>query len=91
MSVPTGRYTCKPDFLAVLNTILNPDEDKVVFTFTEIISALGKYILTHKEKFIDYRNSGVAIIKGDLLESVFKVSAFHNFQATYFVRNQLIT
>lgn len=90
MSVPTGRYTCKPDFLAVLNTILNPDEDKVVFTFTEIISAFGKYILTHKEKFIDDRNSGVAIIKGDLLESVFKVSAFHKCQATYFVRNQLI-
>ena len=90
LGTPLGKYTCKPEFLAVLQTMLEMKEDQKVFTFKEIHSLFAKYILKHKERFIDARNSKVAIIKGDLLETVFQVSAFHRCQTTYFIRRQLV-
>ena len=90
IGLPLGNFTCKPEFLNIVQPMLKAEKDKKVFTFKEIVSLFIEHVMSHKAKFIDPRNPKVAIIKGDPLESVFQVSAFHSCQTTYFVRRQLI-
>ena len=90
IGTPLGNYACKPKFLEIIQAMLETDKTKKVFTFKEVVSLFIEHIMKNKERLIDPRNPKVAIIKGDPLEAIFQVSAFHSCQATYFVRNQLI-
>ena len=85
-----ARFTCRPKFLSVLQTLPEVEKDKEIFSFGEIKRFCSTYILRNKQRFIDARNIRVAIVKNDLLGEAFGVSAFHRSQVNNLIRGQLI-
>ena len=85
-----AKFTCKPKFLAVLKTIPEIDNSRLIFKYEEILVLLIKYILRRKDKFFDHRNKKLAFIGNDLLGEAFNVTAFHKCQLHDFVQDQLI-
>ena len=86
----TKRFTLKPKLLEVIRTLPLIDKNKTIFTYKEILNHLSEYILTNRERFLDKGNVYVAIIKGDPLQAVFGVTAFHRCQVRSLLRNQII-
>ena len=58
--------------------------------YEELSKFLSQYILKHKQKFFDSRNTKVVVCDGDRLGAAFNVRAFHRTQVMALVRLMLI-
>ena len=85
------RFTLKPNFLKVIQSVLNPDKkDQTLFSYEELTLLLSKYILSNKNKFFDQRNIKLAMVHDDPLGTAFGVQAFHRCQVNNLLKSQLI-
>ena len=84
------KFTLKPDFLSVIQTVPGVDAQKTIFTYREITDAISSYILTRADELFDPRNIKLALVKDDPLGRAFKVSSFHRCQINNLIREQLI-
>ena len=84
------RFTLKPDFLSVIQTVPGVDAQKTIFTYREITDAISSYILARADELFDPRNIKLALVKDDPLGRAFRVSSFHRCQINNLIREQLI-
>ena len=85
-----AKFKLKPLFLAVIQSIDGMDQRKTIFQYKEIVQLLLRYIMSKKDIFFDYRNTKVAMVKGDPLGDALGISAFHQCQFNTLLRSQLI-
>ena len=88
-SEPSSTFTCKPEFLRVMQTLPNVNKDQRVFSYEEIVMNLSSYIMNKKHQFFDTRNVKLAMVKDDILGKAFGVDAFHRCQVHNLLRGQL--
>ena len=86
---PSSTFTCKPEFLRVMQTLPNVNKDQRVFSYEEIVMNLSSYIMNKKHQFFDTRNVKLAMVKDDILGKAFGVDAFHRCQVHNLLRGQL--
>eukprot|EP00092_Neocalanus_flemingeri_P016377 GFUD01017726.1.p1 GENE.GFUD01017726.1~~GFUD01017726.1.p1 ORF type:complete len:350 (+),score=74.25 GFUD01017726.1:187-1236(+) len=86
-----AKFTLKPKFLKVVQTVPGMDPKQTSFSYEEITSLLSKYILSRKDQIFDKRNLKLALVGKDPLGEAFGVKAFHRCQVNILIRTQLIT
>ena len=85
-----AKFTLKPKFLLVIQSVPETNPTKTVFTFEEVTHLFSKYILSRKNEFFDPRNIKLALVKGTLLGDALGVEAFHRCQVNNLLMAQLI-
>ena len=75
-----AKFTLKPKFLKVVQTVPGTDRQRTVFTYEEITLLLSKYILSRKDEIFDPRNIKLALVGKDPIGDAFGVKAFHRCQ-----------
>jgi len=85
-----AKFTLKPKFLSVVQTVPGTDQTKTVFTYEEVTLLLSKYILSRKDDIFDPRNIKLALVANDPIGDAFGVRAFHRCQVNNLLRSQLI-
>eukprot|EP00092_Neocalanus_flemingeri_P016378 GFUD01017727.1.p1 GENE.GFUD01017727.1~~GFUD01017727.1.p1 ORF type:complete len:362 (+),score=72.82 GFUD01017727.1:183-1268(+) len=86
-----AKFSLKPKFLKVVQTVPGIDPKQTSFSYEEITSLLSKYILSRKDQIFDKRNLKLALVGKDPLGEAFGVKAFHRCQVNILIRTQLIT
>eukprot|EP00092_Neocalanus_flemingeri_P014195 GFUD01015315.1.p1 GENE.GFUD01015315.1~~GFUD01015315.1.p1 ORF type:complete len:245 (-),score=34.26 GFUD01015315.1:92-826(-) len=86
-----AKFSLKPKFLKVVQTVPGMDPKQTSFSYEEITSLLSKYILSRKDQIFDQRNLKLALVGKDPLGEAFGVKAFHRCQVNILIRTQLIT
>ena len=85
-----ARFTLKPAFLKVIQSVQGTNLGKTVFTYSEIRTLLSMYIVSRKDQLFDQRNIELALVDKDLLGEAFKLAGFHKSQLPKLIQGQLI-
>lgn len=85
-----AKFTLKPKFLTVVQSVPGTNPTKTVFTYEEVTLLLSKYILSRKNEIFDPRNIKLALVQNDPIGDAFGVRAFHRCQVNNLLRSQLI-
>ena len=85
-----ARFTLKPAFLKVIQSVQGTNLGTTVFTYSEIRTLLSMYIVSRKDQLFDQRNIELALVEKDLLGEAFKLAGFHKSQLPKLIQGQLI-
>ena len=85
-----AKFTLKPKFLRVIQSVPDIDMEQTVYTYGEVCLLLSKYMLSKSDEIFDQRNVRLALVSGTLLGEAFGVTAFHRCQVNNLLRGQLI-
>ena len=84
-----GYYVPSEDFLAVLHDVEDIPWNQKIFQYSQVCSAVSKFIVKHKFEVIDRTNIRVAYIGPTLLGKCFGVNYLARNQVVLFIRSQL--